>query len=502
MPTPTATSYAYRTRKKYDVAPTSRTTTPTRKRAVIYCRISRDIEGKGLGVARQEKECRELCERKGFEVVAVLTDNDISAFNRKYRRGYEQVLDMLRFGQADVLVAWATDRITRHPIELEELIDVLNDHAIDVHTVAGGEIDLQTTDGRTMARIMGTLARAESERKSDRVKSKYRELCAAGLPSGGPAPYGYRRVDKNYVIDPETSAHVRFMADEILAGTRLQTLTAMLNENGIPSHKGKPWHPGRVKRAVTNPAVTALREYRPRDRNGKQLPGEIAGEGVWEPILDRATWDAVCVVLMDPTRMRDNPLSKYPLTGLIYSRTNDKPMRGQRDDSAKNGGQKHRIYQNTTAYVNAEKAEAIVFNAALDLLESGTFSNAASSNELEDIEALETELQKLRELKNTGRLDLDEYLDLRDPLHSRLQAAQARQRLSRPARAILDDPAQLRVKWAAQDEERATVGDYTDEQLVERRGVVLAMFDRIWVHRATKARWTPMEERLELIPRP
>ncbi|MER5688882.1 hypothetical protein [Streptomyces sp. NPDC002205] len=36
-----------------------------KRRAAIYCRISQDRGGAGLGVARQEEDCRALCARLG-----------------------------------------------------------------------------------------------------------------------------------------------------------------------------------------------------------------------------------------------------------------------------------------------------------------------------------------------------------------------------------------------------------------------------------------------------
>jgi DNA invertase Pin-like site-specific DNA recombinase len=43
-----------------------KTDTPT---AAIYCRISRDREGAGLGVQRQEEDCRQLAASLGWTVV-------------------------------------------------------------------------------------------------------------------------------------------------------------------------------------------------------------------------------------------------------------------------------------------------------------------------------------------------------------------------------------------------------------------------------------------------
>ena len=64
------------------------------QRAAIYCRISDDREGRGLGVARQEAECRALADRVGWRVADghVYTDNDLSAYRGRHRPGYRALL--------------------------------------------------------------------------------------------------------------------------------------------------------------------------------------------------------------------------------------------------------------------------------------------------------------------------------------------------------------------------------------------------------------------------
>ena len=96
------------------------------KRAAIYCRISDDREGKGLGVARQERELREVCATKGLEVVRVFSDNDISAsrYSHKRRPGYGALLDAIKAGELDVVAVWDLDRLCRRPIEQEAFYDL------------------------------------------------------------------------------------------------------------------------------------------------------------------------------------------------------------------------------------------------------------------------------------------------------------------------------------------------------------------------------------------
>lgn len=56
-------------------------------RAAIYARISQDRTGAGLGVGRQRLDCQEHCDRRGWEVVEVFTDSDLSAYSGKPRPG-------------------------------------------------------------------------------------------------------------------------------------------------------------------------------------------------------------------------------------------------------------------------------------------------------------------------------------------------------------------------------------------------------------------------------
>ncbi len=76
-------------------------------RVAIYCRISRDDAGDGLGVERQEQDCRALAARRGWTVVGTFVDNDYSAFSGRTRPDYERLLRATRGGGIDLVLAWA-----------------------------------------------------------------------------------------------------------------------------------------------------------------------------------------------------------------------------------------------------------------------------------------------------------------------------------------------------------------------------------------------------------
>src|SRR3954471_11474863 len=114
------------------------------RRVAIYVRISDDREGAGLGVARQEADCRQRAEALSWSVVDVYCDNDLSAYSGKPRPAYRRMLRDLDAGRVDVVLSWHTDRLHRSPKELEEFIDLCEGRDVGVETVKAGPVDLST----------------------------------------------------------------------------------------------------------------------------------------------------------------------------------------------------------------------------------------------------------------------------------------------------------------------------------------------------------------------
>src|SRR4051794_26962927 len=135
-------------------------------RAIIYRRQSEDRTGQQAGVDRQLEDCQRLCDREGWQVVKVITDNDVSASSRKVRKGYQELLGDIERGGVDVVLAWAQDRLLRDVREGEDLIELVERTGVRIATVQGGDHDLSIPDGRFTVRIMGAVAKNEMEKKA------------------------------------------------------------------------------------------------------------------------------------------------------------------------------------------------------------------------------------------------------------------------------------------------------------------------------------------------
>src|SRR5215217_683317 len=242
--------------------------------AAIYTRISSDPNGHALGVQRQEEDARKLCSARGWTVVEVYCDNDRSAYSqRKPRLRYKAMLDDIKDGRINVVVAWHPDRLHRQTRELVAFIDLVNAHKVHVETVTAGVYDLSTPSGRMQARIVGSVAEYESEHKGERIRRKLEANAAEGKHHGGSRPYGWRN-DRITLVEAEAGV-VREAAARLLAGESLKAIARALNAAGHTTAYGLPWRDITVRGMLLRPRNAGLRIHH----------DEVVGRGNWEPIL-------------------------------------------------------------------------------------------------------------------------------------------------------------------------------------------------------------------------
>lgn len=270
------------------------------KRALIYCRLSQDRTGAGVVVARQEEDCRKLAADLGWTVVEVITDNDVSAYRKKARPGYQRLLQALKEGQADAVLAWHTDRLHRSPRELETFIDVCEPRGIETRTFRTGSLDLATASGRMVARQLGAVARYESEQIAGRTKAGKDDAATRGEFQGGQRLYGWEFVPQEQRqaggsalrVIPTEAEVVRTASRRILAGESLRSIAMSLNDAGKTTTRGKPWTGSALRKVLLRPSTAGLRAK----------GGEVLGPGRWEALIAEDEWRGVVAVLSDPSR--------------------------------------------------------------------------------------------------------------------------------------------------------------------------------------------------------
>jgi len=256
-------------------------------RAAIYARISSDRDGEGAGVARQLEDCRALAKQRGWTITREYVDNHASAWRKNAKRPeYDRLVADHAAHGFDALICWDLDRLTRQPRQLEDWIDAAEEHGLHVVT-ANGEADLRTDAGRLFARIKASVARAEADRMSARIKRASDQRHSDGRYHGGTIPYGYTVQDGRFVPRQDEVAVINEAVDRLLKGDTLSGIVKDWQRQGRTTRGGKIWR------------VTGLR---PILRNRALLGETKLGEVKWEPVMDRETFDRLDRLFSDPAR--------------------------------------------------------------------------------------------------------------------------------------------------------------------------------------------------------
>ncbi|MFD6636723.1 recombinase family protein [Micromonospora chalcea] len=276
-------------------------------RCVLYLRMSLDRTGEGAGIERQEEACRALALARGWGVVEVV-DDTISAkdYALADRPGWQRVIKLIEAGEADVIVAWHLDRVTRSMKDLESLIDIAVDRGIGLAT-ATGDIDLTTDVGRMVARILAAVATAEVERKAERQILANDQRVREGRPQWIRRPFGY---ELDGTLRDEEAHAVLEAYQDVLKGKALTTIAREWDKAGFTTsapdaETARPRAPRKRNYNPTgrwnNVAVRNLLQA-PRNMAKSTLYGEIMGDGTWEAIVDEPLWRAVNAKLDDRRR--------------------------------------------------------------------------------------------------------------------------------------------------------------------------------------------------------
>ncbi|MFG2892953.1 recombinase family protein [Streptomyces sp. NPDC048248] len=273
-------------------------------RAALYTRISNDPTGRQAGVKRQEADCRALTEGLGWEIVTVHRDNDLSAYSGKPRPGYRALLEDLRSGRVNAIVAWHSDRLYRRLQDLDELVQVAQEHGTEIRTCRAGIIDLSMASGVLTAEIQASVAKHEVAHAIERMVSAKAENLRDGLYRGGPRPFGYEA--DGVTIRPSEQQPIEAAMDAIIAGDSLRSVCRRWEAEGIrtvPRRRRSPdgtrsepidheWKPTELRRML----------LRARNAGFTEHHGQVIGSAVWPPLVSEEKWRAVKAILENPTR--------------------------------------------------------------------------------------------------------------------------------------------------------------------------------------------------------
>lgn len=272
----------------------------------IYARLSRDPDGTATATARQEADCRALCDREGWEVIGVYVDSDLSGYDPTVERpAFMQMVDDLTSGKIAAVVVWKLDRLSRQPGQFEAVVSACE--RVGARIVSINEsTDMTSPAGLAMMRVGMAFAAMESQTISLRVKRAILEEAQEGKPHrGGFRPFGLNQ-SRTEVVDDEAAA-IRSAAAQVLDGVSLTQVARGLNERGVRTSRGNEWTVSGVRNMLVSPHIAGRRMYH----------DEVIKSDVIPAIVDADQWERLVAILKDPARRAGGGRVIRPLSGVV-----------------------------------------------------------------------------------------------------------------------------------------------------------------------------------------
>ncbi len=416
----------------------------------VYCRVStEDQEKEGTSLQTQLEACLNYCQGKGYDVRY--------RFNEAYsgltldRPKLNELRELVRAGDIDVIVVYCLDRLSRDPTHGVMLQEELEKHHVELE--AATETVESTDLGKLISYIRGFASKLEAEKMRERtMRGKRARLNEGCLPQGtGVGIYGYdwNKETKRREVKLSEAEIVREIFSRVASGESLMSIARVLNQRGIhtktsQTHDRKLWHSLTIRRMIHNASYIGKTYFGMTSRPNKSttiihpkenwmLLPDITPATVSEDIFCRANAE-----LDKPKPRTGRPKNDYLLKHHAFCSLCGRPLVGHCLSK------KYRYYQCSGArpyenseqtcharYIRAEKLEDIVWSKTQEVLSDPDiilseiqrqFSEAGDTTSIKSIDAEIKEVEKnlrnyeqrrsnLLEALELGEFEKDEVLD-------------------------------------------------------------------------------------------
>lgn len=346
-------------------------------KAIIYARVSTEMQEEGRSLEFQIRKCEDFCKYNNYTVKEVI--QDVESGGNDNREGFLKLQKEIKKKSFDVLVVYESSRISRITLTMLNFVLELQKSDIKFISISQSEINTTTPSGMLFFQIFTVLADYERKQISMRVKSNKWARVKAGIWQGGNVPIGYKKIGKEIVIDEDTKEDVIGIFNTYLATKSLKETAKILGRN-ISSIKwilqnefyiGNLMY-GRKQNDINTGIVKVNKEIKIFKGNHPALIDEDIFREVQQQMLFKQRY----------TRIED----KYLFTGLIECTCGGK------------------LYTNAPNYrcekckkaITRNKAEKFIINKLLHLKELEFLNSKPNLEKYEnDKKSCETQINKL-----------------------------------------------------------------------------------------------------------
>ena len=326
-----------------------------RKICGLYTRVSTEDQAReGHSLDEQKERLEAMCKFKGYEIYKHYEDSGISAKKGVKRPAFDEMLEDMKTGKINTIVALKLDRVSRNVYDWENLMQFLedNDGYIDC---ANDEINTTNANGKLVSRLLMSVSQNEIERTSERTKIGLAGAIKIGnIPHK--APLGYKRNGKKLVPDLTTKDVVIRIFDLYHNGHSYKKISNLLNAEKVLNKTN--WRDSTIVNILQNEI------YKGDFVHGKRTKHPTYYTDVVEPIISKELWEECQVQKKKNSRSYQRTLTYMFLQKLKCPKC--KRILGGKATTKKNGNSYYYYYCNDCKLTIKEKVIEDFINNFID----------------------------------------------------------------------------------------------------------------------------------------
>ena len=272
-------------------------------RVAAYCRVSTDSSDQLNSFAAQNTHYDELIKAHDrWRFVDIYADEGITGTSAKKRGDFQRLLNDCRKGKIDKILVKSISRFARNTSECLEAIRELKSLGISVF-FEEHNIDTKMVAGEMLMAVLASCAQAESESISKNMRWSYQKRMESGQFITCKAPFGYRLVNGQLIIEETEAEIVRKIFDLFLSGWNTIEIAQELTRLDITTRDGlNSWYFTAVKSVLLNEKYIgdallqkkySTETFPPEKRRNKGQRQQYYVENTHPPIIDREKFMAV-----------------------------------------------------------------------------------------------------------------------------------------------------------------------------------------------------------------
>ena len=300
-------------------------------RIAIYTRVSTEEQAENPegSIKNQEQRIREFVKLKNMvepfgEVAKVFSDPGVSAKDMN-RPGFQKMLAAIQSREVNLVLVTELSRFSRSTRDFAALQEFLEENDCKFLSMREN-FDTSGAAGSMVMNLMASIAEFERRQTAERISHSFLARSKRGLYNGGSLPLGYR-IDESkpgyLFIDQAEAEIVKLAFNAFLKQGTLAATAKFLTSQGVRMPK-KVHGGGAVResqltidslyRLLKNKSYIGVRVFQSKH-------GQEEVPAVWEPIIDRETFESVGKILTQNCHhKRTHGKNRFPytLSGVIF----------------------------------------------------------------------------------------------------------------------------------------------------------------------------------------